>query len=431
MSASFRHGEWLIGLAVAFLGGCAKLPDAPPAPPISDYRTFDMVPSLVRSDPQGGWSLLCRNTPVDRRNGAIRFMDAEGGAAGVLDLDALPRTFEGITFDREELWYGDLARAADGSIFLAGVGIETQRGARAHVLVQHVSMAGVPLDAPYRRYLGADAEVVYNIDGQDQDLNGLPRTRALCALAQDGSLFVAVRWETVTSAFVRVFRFPTAPGALSVSVDVPVSGPSARLLAMACSPDGTGLVVVTDEAEGNDRRTRVQGLSAMATGMGLAAGSTLPDLDLQPQQCQWAEGGYTLVGYAPLGIDGALAKPFIARFTSAAQAAVGYRLLGTIGPASRPVTAHAADVTGGDTRLMVQVHEASALPPYFDGDLTSDLVRVHLDGALAVTALTTIIPAQGLRAMDCLQRGDGTVIIGSQHPFLNDAYIHAFHLVAD
>ena len=79
--------------------------------------------------------------------------------------------------------------------------------------------------------------------------------------------------------------------------------------------------------------------------------------------------------------------------------------------------------------LMLQRHETGALPPYFAGDITSDLVIADDGGVSDAVEGRIIIPGQGLRAMGLFAKDGQRIVIGSQHPYLNAGYQHTFFLV--
>ena len=56
---------------------------------------------------------------------------------------------------------------------------------------------------------------------------------------------------------------------------------------------------------------------------------------------------------------------------------------------------------------------------------------VELDGDLNVREKTTVVQGQGLRGIGYFRSGGKRLVIGSQHPFLNAGYQHAFYMVLE
>ena len=89
-------------------------------------------------------------------------------------------------------------------------------------------------------------------------------------------------------------------------------------------------------------------------------------------------------------------------------------------------------MVNGQMELLTQAHESSALPPFFDGDITSDLETVALGWpGLSLGTTSTLVSGQGLRAIGLFVQNGERVLIGSQHPYLNAGFIHTFRLVLE
>ncbi len=416
-------------LALVLFVGCSKNPAEEPPPPIADYRTYDWVPVSVKDAGDEGFAVLCKNSPIERRTGYIQLLGTDGGEGARMNLDALPTRIEDIEFLPEDLLYTDFVQR-DGTYIIVGTGRQTDLDNRLHLVVQVTDRNGSPLAEPFRRFLTGESEVVTNDAADaDKDLNGLPRLRALCDTYAD-ALVVAARWETAAAAGVRLFRFPLhAGGASDAWTDIALAGPTDRLLHMACDKTNGRTVIVTD-ADGVATGTKVWGFMPTASGWESEGEQNLTGGGrMDPQQLTFSGNGFVMVGNQVVSGTERI-QPFVCRFVDAAGASGAVHPVSGIVSDERPVASYCTGSWDGGTHLLAQVHEASALVPYFDGDITSDLELVDLDGGgNKVGEPVGIILGQGLRAMGAFDKVGAHIIIGSQHPFLNAGYQHTFYLV--
>ncbi|HRH36856.1 MAG TPA: hypothetical protein PK760_00840, partial [Flavobacteriales bacterium] len=192
--------QWIPCCAVLMsLGIACRKEVVDSAPPITTYRTYDIVPVLVKEDPLGGYLLLCKNTPIDQRTAFVQFINDDGDPVSTLSFDVLPRTIENVSFDPQEIIYTDIVPRNDGSLLVIGLGRQVAVDNRAHLIIHAVDRTGHALFPASRRFLHGDAEWVVNpVNDARQDPNGLPRTKALGALT-GADLMVAARWETAAT----------------------------------------------------------------------------------------------------------------------------------------------------------------------------------------------------------------------------------------
>ncbi|MBK6540451.1 MAG: hypothetical protein IPG10_04030 [Flavobacteriales bacterium] len=433
-----RYSTFALVCCTLFFGACRKNDPQEEAPPISSYRTYELVCAAVKADPWGGQILLCKGSPVDRRTSFLQLMSAEGDLGPRIDLDVLPRTAENITFQQSELLYTDFAPLSDGSILVVGIGRQVEQEDRLHVIVHRVGRDGAPIGAPFRRYLTAGGSVHVNIDGATKDLDGLPRLRALCDLHPSGDLLLAARWETASAAGIRLFRFAIggSTGAFA-QADIVLTAPDDRLHALTCAPNGRVVVVTDAGLPGTSHTITAHGYQVSSTDwIGEGTGSLQDQgqtiINAEPQQMFWAGDSFVLVGTRPNTGDASVSKPFVARFGTATDISGEIRVLSGLSASDRTVACYCAAVVNGQMELLTQAHESSALPPFFDGDITSDLETVALGWpGLSLGTTSTLVSGQGLRAIGLFVQNGERVLIGSQHPYLNAGFIHTFRLVLE
>ena len=418
-------------LALVAFAGCSKDADEEPPPPIADYRTYDWVPVSVKDAGDEGFAVLCKISPIERRTGYIQLLAAGGGEGARLDLNVLPTRIEDIEFLPEDLLYTDFVQR-DGTYIIVGTGRQTDLDNRLHLVVQVTDRNGTSIAEPFRRFLTGGSEIVTNdASDADKDLNGLPRLRALCDTYGE-ALVVAARWETATAAGVRLFRFPLHAGSVPDAwKDIPLDGPADRLLHMACDKTNGRTIIVTD-ADGPASGTKVWGFTPTTNGWDLEGeeGHNLAgEGRIDPQQLSFAGNRFLMVGNQVVsGTD--RIQPFVSRFDHAGAASDAIHPVSGIVSDALPVASYCAGTWDSGTHLLAQVHEGSALVPYFDGDITSDLELVDLDGSdNKIGEPMEIILGQGLRAMGAFDKAGEHIVIGSQHPFLNAGYQHTFYLV--
>lgn len=431
-----RRGT-VIGLLILVLPGliaCTKEPGDDEAPPIADYRTYDLVTVSVKEDPfGGGFVLLCKNSPIDRRTGFIQVLTADGELGARIDLDELPLRIENLDFSADELLYTDVIPRPDGSMLLIGLGRESQQSDRLHALIQGIDRSGAITGIAARRYLNRETLLNANDDANlYQDVDGLPRMRAIGTSTAAGDVIVAARWETTDSAGIDLFRFPLSGATgLVIGTQLPLSETFDRLHRIACDPVTGRTLLIADAGEEGGRRELMahEGLPGFSAWSGLS-GSPLDLRDVEPFDLAWSDGEFIMTGHVPPEA-GAPIKPCISRIAAPLPPTIGVHVLAGPWPAERPVACYSAGFWEGGVHLALQVHEVAALPPYFEGDITSDLVVGDVQGDQTVEERETVIPGQGLRAIGYFYKGGREIIIGSQHPFLNASYEHTFFLVRD
>lgn len=426
--------KWRLGsllmLSVVLLAACKKDHEEEAYPNIRDFRTFGSVTVVVKDHVDGGHVLLCKSAPSDRSTSHIRFLGSDGRLQGSIALDQLPRRIEGLDLLPEDLLYTDVEPFDDGSLLLVGTGLQSGLDDRLHMVLHHLTRTGDPIGEPVRRYITEHASVVTVPPTEPMaDPDGLPRQRALIARL-NGGIAVAVRWETQAAAGIRLWRIPTGDaGGPITSTDLSLGPPTDRFLQFAGDPSTGQVVVVADHATtGGHHQTRVVGFHVDAGAWSAPEECLLPGSDLEPQQLSFTDGAFLLIGHRP--VDGFI-RPFISRFQTAASAASG--MLAVSDPVSigHPLAAYCAQVSNGSIRIAMQDHEASAVPPWFNGDLTSDLVLAKLDANGAVVDREVIVPGQGLRAIAVSGTQGQVSIIGTMHPYLNAGFEHTFFLVPD
>lgn len=422
----------ILPLFVAVLAlGCTKEISEEDPPPITDYRTYDLVPVAVK-EVDDRFALLCKNSPIDRRTAYLQELGADGELGDSISLEALPTRIEDVEFQRGDLLYTDFVHH-DGAYIIVGTGRQTDLENRLHLVVQFVAANGATVKEPFRRFLISGSEVGIN-DTPDltQDLNGLPRQRVLCAIAE-GQLIVAARWETATAAGVRLFRFPLEEGTGPTTWrDIALSGPGDRLHQMACDPGGR-TILVTDVMDAGTTRMKVWEYTPSPGEWSNGSSYIVGYPRTEPQQLVYRDGSFFLVGNQPEGNVALDAndptEPFICRFPDVAGVASGFQVVDAGAQQGQCIASYCSGSWGGSSHLLAQRHEVSATVPYFEGDITSDLRLVDLDASQHVADTLTVIPGQGLRAMGAYEKGGDRIVIGSQHPFKNAGYQHTFYLV--
>ncbi len=424
------HLSLLLAPCIALLLACEKDSEPGTAPPIQDFRTFERVTVVVKDDANGGHVLLCKQVPSDRVTSHIQLLGADGTLQSAIPFDALPRRIENIDFLPEDLLFTDVQALADGSLVLVGTGLQSALDERLHLVMYRMTHTGDLLGDPIRRYITDHAEVITVPPTEPRaDPDGLPRQRALIAPLDEG-LVVAARWETEDAAGIRLWWFPAVGGAGAVtSTDLPLQEFDDRLLQCAADPSTGHVVLVVDQGTtGGHHQTRLVGFNAANGTWAEPEECLLPGIDLEPQQLVFQEGAFLLVGYRPS--DG-LIRPVISRFQTVASAASGMLDVSDPSSVGDPLAAYCGWVRNGRIRLALQHHASGAEPPWFTGDLTSDLVIADLDANAAVTERQVLLPGQGLRAIDLSGTEPACRIIGSMHPYLNAGYEHTFFLVPD
>lgn len=423
-------GSSLLLLSLLMLIACRKDLEPSTAAPVKDFHTFDMVTVVAKGDPLGGHVLLCKHAPSERRTSLIRFIGDDGTLQGAIAFDALPHRIENLDFLPEDLLLTDIEPVADGGILLVGTGLQSDLDDRSHMVLYHLSRTGDLIGQPLRRYIIEHA-VEYTVPPTEPtaDPDGLPRQRALIA-PLNGGIAVAARWETEDASGIRLFWIPTDDVSGTVtSTDLPLGPPTDRLLQFAGDPSTGQVALVVDHAtSGGHHQTRIAGFQVSSGDWSAPEECLLPGIDMEPQQLSFTEGAFLLIGHRPL--DGFI-RPFISRFQTAASASNGLVNVTDEVSAGHPLAAYCGQVSDGSIRLALQEYEPSAAPPWFYGDITSDLILAKLDGTGNVVDRRVIVPGQGLRAIALSGTEGRCRIIGTMHPYLNAGYEHTFYLVPD
>lgn len=418
-------------IAGSLLVSCKKDQPGPEGPPISAYRTYDLVTTAVKEDPHGGQVLLCKNTPIDRRNAFLQLVRPNGDFAQRIDFGSLPLRIENITFSAQELLITDFIPHPDGSFILVGIARQIDLNDRLHAVVYRLSRSGAVIGAPFRRFLAEDGVVITNVSDATQDLDGLPRIRALCGLLGHENLVVAARWETDDRAGVRLMRFAldNNNGAF-LQGDIALPDADDRLHALACDVNNQRVILVADSSSaGTGFRTTVYERSVGPGSWTVELQKTLDILNAEPQQLIFNNGDLLLLGYRPETGNPNKVKPFAVRigYVPDLQNAAVLDLF-----AGLPVTSYCAAYVNGGVELLTNTHQASAFQPFFDGDITSDLSVTTLSlPDLNPGNTSKVLPGQGLRPIGYFHTGGQRVVIGNQHPFLNGSYMHTFRLVIE
>ena len=153
-------------LVLAMITGsisCTKEVSEDVPPPITDYRTYDVVPVAVKMAGEG-YALLCKASPIERRASSVQLLAANGELGMRLDLDALPRRIENIDFEMEELLFTDFMPRPDGTFIVVGIGRQIAADNRSHMVVYQVAPDGTPIGSPSRRLLRDSTLVNTNDD---------------------------------------------------------------------------------------------------------------------------------------------------------------------------------------------------------------------------------------------------------------------------
>lgn len=403
--------------------GCREETEAPDAPGVKVYRTYDMVTVMAKQCPQGGFVLLCKRYPNDQRTSHVQFLDDEGGLRERLELDLLPDSIAGTFVEPDQVRYTDVFAETQDTLLLAGI---CRRIDTTYVVAIRLSRSGHVLNSMIEQLTLAPVVDVIGDDSLAVDINGLPRERALIDRSETGGIYIAARWETDAEASISLMRRgkrleapPQSPGS-SVALDIPTY----RLHVVGLDPSTGKFGVVYDA---NDALGASRSVELKKVDFDFGGGSVV-NLDVaHARPCAMVSGPSALLitGYMETG-DRAGYKPFV-------RDEGGLHVLGLEGvvdPES-PVSSYCAAWWNGRLHMVVHAQEASLPPPYFADDVSSDMLVVELGPELSVVGSHMVIPGQGLRAVGIFDSQGHEIIIGSQHPFLNPNYEHTFFIEAE
>jgi hypothetical protein len=408
--------------SMAVLGGsCTKDATAPEAPPVTVMRTYDLVPVAAERSTTG-YLLECKRALSDPQISFAQLLAPNGDPTSRIDLTDLPTTIENIAFNRQDIVITDVLPWGDGTYMLAGFAIETERDDRLHAVVYRVDASGNQRNAPLRRFIGPDAELV-----RSDDLNELYRTRVLAAKTGDGDLVLAARYETETNALVRLLRLPMNTTNTPVSIDHELEDVDHRLQFLHIAPGTNEAMVGWDgEAGGEQQALQLIAWAFGPTDAGNTGTGAIPYREATATSVLLAAGDLHLVGTYDAGFDEP--RSFIAQGTALSNIAVA--TLAT--PAGRASIAHASELTGGTVQSALNLYEGGVLAPEaLRDDRISDLQLATVGDNGDLGAVRTILAGQGARALGTFESSEGRVIIGALHPYLNTEYLHGFYLVVD
>ncbi len=439
---ALRYVRWSLAVILLVdLSSCRKEVSTD-LPPLGGFRTYDWVPVKVKPDPWGGFVLLCKRSPSSSWTSYLQLLGPTGEPGGRVDLDQLPDTFgnalAGDTviyeFESDKILYTDLVAHASGDFTVVGLAHNTTGLSGGVYLIGRKFHRSGGLKSTFLKWINSGAVVTVNDDADlYTDLYGLPREKALCEELPDGTLVVSVRYEDATRSFVRTVRFPSAlTGQPPTEGGFPMGRASRRLHQMACDPLAGQPLLIYDSTLSGLQTGAAQDVSSVDqfTGWDWNECSKLGADPIEPQQLQWNDGQFTLVGYVTNVNDGRF-KPFAAQFTRTTGSPINLHILSGLGSPEQSVACYCAGVWGGRVELLVNIQEASALSPYFLNDVSSDLVLAELDPDLGLVSTRLIVPRQGLRPIGLFHVNGQHIVIGSHHPYLNPNLQHTFFLALD
>lgn len=406
------------GIVCLLLGmtSCKKDAEAPEAPPVSDLRTYDMVPVTVERIPSG-YLLECKRALSDPQAAYAQLLDTDGDPVSRIDFNNLTTTIENITFDRQDITITNVLPWDGSTYLLCGFAIETQHEHRIHAVVYNVDANGAERSDPIRRFIGSGAELLRN-----NDLNELYRTRVLAAKSTAGDLILAARYETEASARILLMRIPMSTGSLAVTAEVPLSALEHRLQFLKVRPGSDQVLVGMDVASGNE--PTVLGISTWSIAEdGLTPGPA-GQVGLRKATAtavEEADGTLRITGMYDSGFD----EP--RTFHGSGPDPGNLSIASVQNEGGHAGISYASQWANGAHHSTLNLFESAVLGPEAErNDRISDLKLGKLSSNGEWSDLETIIPGQGARAIGCYQTATGTVIIGALHPFLNTDYLHTF-----
>ena len=412
---------------------CHKEIDDWPLPPITDYRTYDWVTVAVKEDPfSGGFVLLCKDYPADRRTSCLQLLGETGEPGARIRFDQWPDLIGVVQFDNDRILYTDFLPLEGGRFFVAGMGRMTNSG-QMHLIARFTDSQG-GLDTSYS--IPANPDVTYPAQDADlfEDAHGLPRERVLCGRPEQSEIVAALRWESNSGATIRTFSCQadgsSGPTAWLGNSDITSVDQTKRMYLLTCDPASQRTLLVSDVEI--DERVRIK------EGEEVPLGNPWTDewplgttgTNAQPEQVMVEDGVVIIAGWLD-GSTEAETKAFLFRKDMEGADEGDLRVLNGIGNGAQPVSSYCFGYWEGTVHIVAHVQEAGGPRPYFQTDLSSDMVIVDLDADLNIVSTETIVAKQGLRAIGYFKRNGRRVIIGSQHPFLNATYQHTFLIALD
>ena len=415
-----NNGALHIGVACLFIGmaSCKKDTEGPGAPPVSDLRTYDMVPITVERI-ASGYLLECKRALSDPQAAYAQLLNTEGDPGSRIDFTNLGTTIENITFDRQDIVITDVLPWGDGTYLLCGFAIETQRGDRLHAVVYRVDANGIERSAPIRRFIGPGAELVRN-----NDLNELYRTRVLAVKNSSGDLVLAARYETSATALIRLLRIPMGTTSTPVSIDVPLTNNSHRLQYLGIRTSSNDVLLGRDVSVSGDPQVLELSTWSFSENGAIAGPVGLVDRrEASATAIEEVDGRMRITGTYDSGFD----EPRVFHASGLTTTDLSTSTVNTEG--GRAAISYASLWSDGSQRSTLNTFEGGVLGPEAErNDRISDLDLARLSTTGELSDVRTILPGQGARAIGCFDTGTGTVIIGALHPFLNTDYLHTFFL---
>ena len=399
---------------------CTKDTEAPEAPPVSDLRTYDMVPIGVERIPSG-YLLECKRALSDPQAAYAQFINTAGDPVSRIDLGNLVTTIENITFDRQDIVITDVLPWGNGTYLLCGFGIETQRDNRLHAVVYRVDESGTERSAPIRRFIGPGAELVRN-----NDLNELYRTRVLAVKDGSGDLILAARYETASTALIRLLRIPMGTANTPVSVDIPLAAIDHRLQYLGLRASTNEVLLGRDVAGSSYPVLEIGPWSFNSNSATAGPVGIIDRREATATAIDEADGQLRITGTFDSGFD----EPRTFHASGANTADLTTNTVNSEG--GRAVISYASLWSNGSQLSTLNAFEGGVLGPEAErNDRISDLGLARISTSGELSDLRTILPGQGARAVGCFGTATGTVVIGALHPFLNTDYLHTFFLVVE
>ncbi len=416
-----KKGTLHIGIVCLLAGfsSCSKDTEAPEAPPVSDLRTYDMVPISVERI-ASGYLLECKRALSDPQAAYAQLLNTEGDPVSRIDFGNLATTIENIAFDRRDIVITDVLPWDDGTYLLCGFGIDTQREDRLHAVVYRVDESGTERSAPIRRFIGPGAQLVRN-----NDLNEQYRTRVLAVKTGSGDLVIAARYETSSTALIRLIRIPMGTTSTPVSVDIPLSSISHRLQCLELRASTNEVMLGRDVAGSGDPQVlEISAWSFSENGVIAGQVGVVDRREATVTAIDEADGQLRVTG----SYDGGFDEPRTFHASGATTADLSTYTVNSAG--GRAAISYASLWSDGSQRSTMNLFESGVLGPEAErNDRISDLELARMSTTGELSDVRTILPGQGARAVGCFNTATGTVIIGALHPFLNTDYLHTFFLV--
>jgi hypothetical protein len=404
-------------LGALLLWGCAKEAGLPDAPGLSNFRTYDLIPMDAQRSSDGGFVLQCKRAIGDPKAAFAQFMDGQGNLTSRIDYGQLPLRVENVNFLREDIAITDILPWGDGSYVLAGFGRETELDNRLHALVYRVNANGSLLGAPIRRYIAAGSVLE-----TQNDLNRAYRTTVKAVRDATGKLFLAVRYETASTARCRLFGINLEGGGGPTGNEILLDQKQHRLQSLWMRDNGELWLIMDASVSPTETKLHVRVFDS--SFLSLVDEGFIDKKNARVTALLDEVSQVRIIGIHDRGTD----EPwsFQARGTNP-----GNLIPSDIGqPTDRAGTAYAATWDGANCHVAVSNHEARVLSPEgLRDDRVSDLQWVTLGSDGERIAAQDILKGHGARALGCFMSDTGPIIIGAMHPYLNADYAHGFYLV--